>query len=170
MSNDLKLIANDLKSSQSIFLQEKTRLENLLQNFAVQVEHIGSTSVPHTIGKGIIDILLLCANEKDQEQIRDVLAVSGYRQGELNKNPDGRLFFYNSDGQTQAGDIHLHLVLKDSSNLQSISLRDYLLTHLDEVEHYNQEKIRLAQSTNNDRHEYVRQKETFIKYLMSKIS
>jgi GrpB-like predicted nucleotidyltransferase (UPF0157 family) len=170
MSQDLKLIPNDLSASRNIFSKEKLKLEKLLQDFATTIEHIGSTAIPHTIGKGIIDILLICSTEKDQQKIRDILVTQGYTQGELNKKPDGRLFFFSPDRQTQAGDIHLHVVLQNSSNLQSLALRDYLLAHPEEVKHYNQEKTRLSQNTDNTRHAYAVQKETFIKELLEKVN
>lgn len=170
MSQDLKLVPNDLTTSQNVFLKEKNRLTGLLQDFSIKIEHIGSTAIPNTIGKGIIDILLICATDLDQENIRSILVTNGYTQGELNKIPDGRLYFYNTTGQTQAGNIHLHLVLKNSSNLQSLALRDYLLMHPDEVERYNQEKARISKKTNNNRHDYSVVKANFMKELMRKIN
>jgi GrpB-like predicted nucleotidyltransferase (UPF0157 family) len=169
MSHDLKLIANNFPENKKLFLKEKQKLEELLSDFDIQVEHIGSTSIPGTIGKGILDILLICSSPTDQEMIKDVLNQSGYTQGELNKIPDGRFFFCNTMGKTEAGDLHLHLVIKDSNNLESIAFRDHLLKNPEEVENYNQEKQRLAQATNNDRHDYAVNKESFIKKIMRKI-
>ncbi len=168
MSNDLKLIANDFNHSQALFDAQKLVLQQLLQGFDVLIEHFGSTAIPGTIGKGIIDILV-SVNEEDQLKIKDLLISSGYRRGELNKKPDGRLFFCNVMGQSQAGDIHLHLVIKNSENrLQVIRFRDYLLSHPKEIELYNQEKRRLAKTTGYNRHEYTSQKAGFIRKLIGK--
>lgn len=167
--SDLKLIQNNFQRSESLFKAERKRLERVLQIFSVRIEHIGSTAIPKTIGKGIIDILLVCQNEDDQIETRDSLIGNGYIQGELNKKPDGRLFFTNSGGQTQAGDIHLHVVIENSTNLVSLQFRDYMLRHPGEVERYNEEKRLIAVKTHNDRHQYATQKERFILEVMNKI-
>lgn len=162
MPNDLKLIPNNFEENKKIFEREKDKLITLLSDFNIKVEHIGSTAIPNTIGKGIIDIIVICESESDQEKIKNVLIEGQYRQGELNKIPDGRLFFCNTNVQTQAGDIHLHLVIQNSNNLQSIYFRDFLLNNPDKVNEYNDEKIKVAKQANNDRHQYTLKKSGFI--------
>lgn len=163
MTGDLVLIPNDFAANTSIFLRHELKLREALQEFEVTIEHVGSTSIPGTIGKGMIDIIITCLDEIAQIEIKNRLVVSGYRQGELNKKPDGRLFFCSVEGPTKAGDIHVHLVLKDSYNYREvIQFRDYFLTNPDKVELYNQEKLRLAKLTDNDRSQYVVLKENFI--------
>lgn len=169
MTGDLKLIPNNLAISTTLFLSEKEKLEKVLSNFTIQVEHVGSTALPGTIGKGILDVLLICESVDEQGHIKDVLVANGYIQGELNKVPDGRLFFVNHPGKTEAGDLHLHLVVKGSNNLQSLIFRDYLLDHPDELKKYNQEKQKLAQLTHNSRYDYAVNKATFIEDLMRRI-
>lgn len=170
MTSDLKLIPNDVEGNRKIFQAEKAKLEKVLADFDIRIEHVGSTAVPGTVGKGIIDMLLICKSEEDQLKIKEVLIAAGYRQGELNKVPDGRLFFCNTAAQTHAGDVHLHLVIKGSNNLESLAFRNYLLDHPEEVEKYNQEKIRLAKESNNTRNVYGKQKAPFIQAMMKKIS
>lgn len=168
MSGDLKLIPNDFEKNKQVFLNAKSHLAKVLSDYAVQVEHIGSTAIPDTLGKGIIDILIIADSENDQTIIRDILTNNGYRQGELHKVPDGRLFFCNTPAQTQAGDIHLHVVVReDDHNLNSLLFRNYLLSHPETVEHYNAEKVRLAHITKNTRHEYTAEKGNFIEKIMS---
>lgn len=168
MPNDLILINNDYLCSSTLFKNEQQKLLDLLKNFDIIIEHFGSTAVPNTVGKGIIDVLIACNSNTDQELIKDILVTAGYRQGELNKQPDGRLFFCNTSGQTHAGDTHLHLVVKNTDNhLDVVKLRDYLLEHPEVVVTYNQEKLRLAQVTDNNRAKYVAQKGEFMKRLIA---
>lgn len=169
MPQDLKLIPNDFSANKAIFTAHLEKLQNILKDFETSIEHVGSTSIPGTIGKGMIDIIIACEAELHQDQIKDLLIANGYRQGELNKERDGRLFFCSVEGRTQAGDVHLHLVIANSYNhLEVIQFRDYLLNNPEEVKRYNQEKLRLATQTNNDRSQYVRLKEPFIKEVLSK--
>lgn len=170
MPNDLILINNDYLCSSTLFKNEQQKLLDLLKNFDIIIEHFGSTAVPNTVGKGIIDVLIACNSNTDQELIKDILVTADYRQGELNKQPDGRLFFCNTSGQTHAGDTHLHLVIKNTPNhLDVIKLKNYLLQHPETVKSYNQEKLRLAQVTNNDRTQYVSQKTEFMKKLIAEV-
>lgn len=170
MPHDLKLVANDVAKSQKIFQSEKVKIERILGKFNVIIEHIGSTSFPKSIGKGIIDMIVACDDETDQHKIRDLLVEHGYRQGELDKKPDGRLFFCNTPGQTQAGDIHLHLVIKNSPNFHEvIKFREYFLSHPDAVKKYNQEKLNLAKQTNNDRKKYLQLKGEFMQSVLKKL-
>ncbi len=167
MPADLILVPNDFLHSQQLFANEKQKLQKILADFNLEIIHFGSTSVPGTIGKGIIDIMIACNSMLDQQNIKELLIQHHYRQGELNKKPDGRLFFSNGQGQTQAGDIHLHVVLKNSVDwVNAVRLHDYLIHHPEEVIAYNQEKLRLAKITNNDRKEYVTLKGEFIQNLL----
>ncbi len=45
-----------------------------------------------------------------------------------------------------------------------------MLKNPKEVEAYNKEKVRLAEKTNHNRHDYAVQKEVFIKKIMKKIN
>jgi GrpB-like predicted nucleotidyltransferase (UPF0157 family) len=170
MPSDLVLISNDFLANKAVFSLHQEKLQEILKDFVVSIEHVGSTSIPNTIGKGMIDIIIACETETHQYQIKDLIIANGYRQGELNKERDGRLFFCSAEGRTQAGDIHLHLVIANSYNhLEVIEFRDYLLGNPDAVEQYNNEKLRLAQATNNDRSQYVKLKEPFIKEILNKL-
>lgn len=169
MSNDLHLIENDFEQSTHLFNTERKKLQSMLEDFDVIIEHFGSTAVPHTIGKGIIDILVACNTEEEQELIRNILIENNYRQGELHKERDGRLFFCNVEGQTKAGDIHLHLVVKNTENHYGVlRLKQYLLTNPEEVTLYNQEKIRLATVSQNQRDIYVSSKREYMEQLIKR--
>jgi GrpB-like predicted nucleotidyltransferase (UPF0157 family) len=170
MTNDLNLTSNNYEESKKLFEDEKEKLQQILNNYKVTVEHIGSTAIKDTIGKGIIDITIACNDNDEQEKIKDILSNSHYRQGELNKKPDGRLFFCNTKGQTHAGDIHIHLVIKDSDNYHEvINFRDYLHNHPEEVKWYNDKKQHVANITSNSRKEYVIEKGKFVRELLDRV-
>jgi GrpB-like predicted nucleotidyltransferase (UPF0157 family) len=167
--NTLILLPNDFKKSREIFLSHKEKVEALLQDYDTTIEHVGSTAIPGTIGKGIIDIVVTCQDKSVQFAIIETLTTGGYRQGELQKPYDGRLFFCSVEGKSQAGDVHLHLVIQNSTNhLEVTQFRDYLLGNPELVESYNEEKQRLAKLTDNDRSQYVVLKGPFIKKMLDK--
>jgi len=46
---------------------------------ALQVEHIGSTSIPGLVAKPIIDILLVVADSSDEPSYVPALEAAGYK-------------------------------------------------------------------------------------------
>lgn len=165
----LILQPNDFGKNKQIFYSHREKIEQILQDFGITVEHVGSTAIPGTIGKGIIDIIVTCKDKPEQFAITQILSSKGYRQGELQKPYDGRLFFCSVEGKSQAGDAHIHLVILNSYNhLEVIQFRDYLVSNPAEVENYNQEKRRLAELTSNDRSQYVLLKGPFVKEILRK--
>jgi GrpB-like predicted nucleotidyltransferase (UPF0157 family) len=173
---NLQLVPNQLDDSKKVFAIEKELLLKLLNNFWVQVEHIGSTALPNSLTKPVLDILLIAQTHQDQEQIATLLVKSGYSQGELDREQT-KLFFYKpiseKNSKTFIDSIHLHLAYQATPNQNdtiSIKIRDYLLSHTKEVEAYNAEKQRLAEVGNYDRGFYVVNKEPYIKKIIEKLS
>jgi GrpB-like predicted nucleotidyltransferase (UPF0157 family) len=60
------------------FLREAKRIRESLGEGALQVEHIGSTSVPGLVAKPIIDILLVVADSSDESSYVPALEAAGY--------------------------------------------------------------------------------------------
>lgn len=60
------------------FAREERRIRDALGARAVQVEHIGSTSVPGLIAKPIIDVLLVVADSADEPAYVPALEAAGY--------------------------------------------------------------------------------------------
>ncbi len=62
----------------ALFAREATRIYDALGDRALQIEHIGSTSVPGLIAKPIIDILLVVADSADEASYVPALEAAGY--------------------------------------------------------------------------------------------
>lgn len=60
------------------FAREADRIRTALGTRAVQVEHVGSTSVPGLAAKPIIDIVLTVADSSDEAAYTAALEVAGY--------------------------------------------------------------------------------------------
>ena len=171
-----KLSASDYEETSGLFRVEKERLYKMLSEKNIEdkvtIEHIGSTAIPGLDGKGIIDVLVICEDEQTKLLVRDILFNIGYTQGELNKKPDGRLFFYKykaTSENIQKGDIHLHLVLKgDKQNLISLELKNHLLAHPEDVDYYNRKKKEIA-NVSQSRVEYMNKKSEVMDELMRRM-
>lgn len=159
----LRIVSYNYQQYKRKFKQEKQKLLRLLDRLDCEIEHFGSTAVKGTIGKGIIDILIALPNKKSQDKALQILQKEGYRQGELSKKPDGRIFLCSNQEQSEPGDIHIHLVLKNSKNhLNPLIFRNFLIKHKSFVKKYNVLKKQLAEKMSFNRKQYTKSKKDFI--------
>lgn len=147
-----------------IFAEEKERLGHLLGGGAVQIEHVGSTSVPGLGSKPIIDIAL--AVEKLEAAIawEPLLREEGYTYfGD--REARGDHFF--AKGSEEARTIYLHVVLSESSRWKNyLSFRQQLRESAALRESYGSLKMKLALAHPTDREAYSRDKAAFIEGLL----
>lgn len=61
-----------------LFEQEANRIRSVLGNKALQIEHVGSTSVPGLCAKPIIDMLLVVKDSADELSYVPALESAGY--------------------------------------------------------------------------------------------
>lgn len=61
-----------------LFEQEAERIRSILGNKVLQLEHVGSTSVPGLCAKPIIDMLLVVENSADETAYVPDLEEEGY--------------------------------------------------------------------------------------------
>ena len=61
-----------------LFAREDDRIRGVLGATALQVEHVGSTSVPGLIAKPIIDIVLVVPDSADEASYLPALQKAGY--------------------------------------------------------------------------------------------
>jgi GrpB-like predicted nucleotidyltransferase (UPF0157 family) len=62
----------------ALFAREAARIRSVLQDRALEVEHVGSTSVPGLMAKPIIDILLVVPDSADERCYLPQLQSAGY--------------------------------------------------------------------------------------------
>ena len=101
------------------YAEHEERIRRALGPAAVQVEHIGSTSVPGLAAKPIIDVLVTVEDITAEEDHVDVLLDAGY---ELRvREPGHRLV------RTAARDVHVHLLeVGDQAAADYLLFRDRL--------------------------------------------
>jgi GrpB-like predicted nucleotidyltransferase (UPF0157 family) len=66
------------RSWPELFRREAQRIRAILGERALQIEHVGSTSVPGLAAKPIIDILLVVADSADEQAYVAPLEAAGY--------------------------------------------------------------------------------------------
>ncbi|WP_081417477.1 GrpB family protein [Paenibacillus sp. Soil522] len=143
-----------------IYQEEKRKIEEVMTDKAIAIEHIGSTSLQGLGAKPIIDFMVGVNELKEVEAFIEPLAKIGYEHVYHNKFPNRRFF---RRGQWRAGTHHLHIYVYGSEEWKNnILFRDYLRAHPEMLKQYNQLKKELAEKYHHDRVAYTNAKHPFI--------
>lgn len=144
-------------------------IKNILGDSAVDVQHIGSTSIKTIPAKPIIDIAVAVKDYDAVLQKRELL-----KEGQIIFRFDERpeqLLFVKGDFEQDTRTHHIHVVLNDSKEWNDyIRFRDYLNTHEDTADQYAALKRELAEKYPNDRNAYTDGKAELISELLSEAS
>jgi GrpB-like predicted nucleotidyltransferase (UPF0157 family) len=148
------------------FEEEKVNLEKLVGDVAVDIQHFGSTSIPDLSAKPVIDILMAVRSLRDVTKIRATLESAGYEYRD-NGSDDMQVLF--AKGPEVKRTHYLHVTALDSSGWKTpLAFRDYLRTHPDEVQRYEQLKQKLAARYSDNRAKYTAGKMDYFKEVFAK--
>jgi GrpB-like predicted nucleotidyltransferase (UPF0157 family) len=142
----------------------KNVITEALINLNVQIEHVGSTSIPNLAAKPIIDIDIAFYAPTEFDVIKSGLEKIGYYHNGNQGIPNRDVFKRGqSDAKHEMLDSiahHLYVCPNDSEALQRhILFRDYLKTHEEVRIQYQNIKYALAEEANQDRKKYAALKE-----------
>lgn len=159
----IELVDYDLNWAK-LFEREARRIKSILGNKVLQLEHVGSTSVPDLCAKPIIDILLVVEDSSCESSYVPVLESAGYtlriREPEwyehrLFKGPDT--------------DINLHVFSKGALEIDKIlRFRDWLRANREDREKYAKAKRELAQHTWENVQDYADAKTEVVEEIMKR--
>jgi GrpB-like predicted nucleotidyltransferase (UPF0157 family) len=162
------------------FEKIQAKLSDALKNINVNIEHIGSTSVPNLAAKPIIDVDIIYYQTADFQVIKWFLESLGYYHNGNQDVEDREVFKRNGVGEDEILDKithHLYVCKYDCWELQRhISFRDYLRKHEIARNFYQNLKYKIAEEVNHDKKSYANMKEmktnSFIDYVieLSKIN
>ena len=139
----------------------RTYLWPHISDIALEVVHVGSTSVPGLAAKPIVDFNIVIESYNDFPQIVTRLQEFGYRHEGDGGIPMREQF----KGGVRDGfmDHHLYVCPKDSPELErQILFRDYLREHNDARDEYSALKKSLAEKHRHDIGAYIAGKHEFI--------
>lgn len=152
----------------SLFEVEKDRLAQFLTG-DYQIEHIGSTAIPGLGGKGIIDIMIAVLKDK-MENISQQAQKAGYIFRPL-ASTETRLFLrteYPEDFSKENA-YHLHITFPESTDWEgAVAFRDYLRTHLEDLNSYAEIKRKAALEANENTEKYKSIKDSVLKEIINK--
>jgi GrpB-like predicted nucleotidyltransferase (UPF0157 family) len=145
-----------------LFQEEATRIRAAIGADIIDIQHIGSTSIPGLAAKPIIDIAVAVAHFEEANRCVQPLVDLGYRYLGEHGIPR-RHFFVRDNPRTH----NLHMNELDSFDWrQTTRFRDYLRTHPDLVAEYADLKLRLGQQFATDLQAYQDGKDAFIKRIV----
>jgi len=149
------------------FLKIKNKLEPILGNCIVAIEHVGSTAVNGLAAKPIIDIDIIIESYSVFEIVKTRLAISGYvHEGDLGIK-DREAFKYQNKPELMTH--HLYVCPQDSAELKRhLLFRQYLTTHDRERDAYGELKLELAKRFPYDIESYMEGKNHFINSILDK--
>ena len=150
------------KDWERLFREEKSRLQIAVGLFVLDIQHVGSTSIPGMIAKPIIDIAIAVESFEEAHVCIKPIERLGYRYRGENNIPR-RHFFVKGNPRTYH--IHINEIGSCDWNDQ-ISFRDYLRRHHDIASRYAELKLELAQRYPTDRQAYSESKSPFIKHVL----
>jgi len=141
-------------------------LREILGGSARDIQHVGSTSIPHIRAKPIIDIAVGTDDLDDVMRFAPALEAAGVIHRPVNDD-EGQRFFACGDFAADTRTHHIHVVRYGSKEWQDyLGFRDYLTRFPEEARLYEREKLRLAELYGGDRAAYTEGKSDIIRYLL----
>jgi GrpB-like predicted nucleotidyltransferase (UPF0157 family) len=131
-----------------IYLAHRSRILDALAPSQVEIEHIGSTSVPGLAAKPIIDIVVAVGDITAEEDYLAPLLAAGYKLRV--REPGHRLV------RTPERDVHVHLYERDDPAVDDyLLLRDHLRSDADDRALYESTKRTLLSTQWDDMNDYA---------------
>ncbi|HOA80817.1 GrpB family protein [Pseudoclostridium thermosuccinogenes] len=147
-----------------LFEREANRIRSVLGSKALQIEHVGSTSVPGLCAKPIIDILLVVKNSADEPSYVPALEAAGYRL--QIREPE---WFEHRMFKGPNTDINLHVFSEGASEIdRMLRFRDWLRSNESDREKYAQAKRSLAKNKWRHIQHYADAKTSIVREIMDR--
>ena len=149
-----------------LYKKEEKILYSVIGKYILDIQHIGSTSIPGVKAKPIIDIAIGVKELKSGKKCIKLLKELGYEY-KYDAGIKGRLFF--AKGSEKSRTHYIHIVKLNGRLWKNFILfRDYLLKHKKSVKEYNELKEELARKYKDNRDTYTAQKDSFIQGIIKK--
>jgi len=148
-----------------MFEDEASKIKTIMNEIMVEIDHIGSTSIPGMSAKPVIDILVeVNAIEKVDLYNHEMMELGYDPKGE-NGIPNRRYFSKGGDNRTH----HVHIFQSGNPEIaRHLQFRDYLTAHLEDANSYSELKQSLAKQYPADIEQYILGKDKLVKELDEK--
>jgi GrpB-like predicted nucleotidyltransferase (UPF0157 family) len=148
----------------AIYEEERQRLAKAFGSTAIEIHHIGSTSVPGLSAKPVIDIMIGVRTMDDARGLKTLMRSLGYVYVMVDDEPD-RMFFRKGTPRTH----HVHIMShRGAEYRRHLLFREHLMSHPSDRSEYAILKKRLAKEFREDRSSYVEGKSRYIESVLAK--
>lgn len=151
---------------EKIYKKEEKLIRSALKDYILDIQHIGSTSIPGAKAKPIIDIAIGVKSLKDGENFIEPLRNFGYEY-KHDAGAKGRHYFCKG-GENETHHVHIE-EFNGAIWKNQVEFKNYLIRYKEALAEYNKLKERLAKEFKDDRRKYTVLKEDFIKSILKKI-
>jgi GrpB-like predicted nucleotidyltransferase (UPF0157 family) len=147
---------------EAAFKEEELKIRSEINEYILEIHHIGSTAVKGLSAKPIIDIAIEIEAFETGIKCVPGLEKIGYSYKGIGILPDR---YYFNKGEPRTHQIHMYQAGSEYLHRQLI-LRDYLRTNDLAREQYQELKERLVQQNSSDKLQYADAKTDFINKLI----
>lgn len=148
------------------YARERKRILDVCALEILELEHIGSTSIPGLSGRPVIDVMAAVASLDAMTKVAVAAGTIGYAINEAGMS--NRLFLVKSARGDEPA-FHLHLVEFGTwDRRKERTMRDYLLRNPADCATYSKLKIQAASLFAEAPLEYTKRKTSFIQNIMDK--
>ena len=140
--------------------KERVFLEEKLKGIALEIQHVGSTSIKGLMAKPVIDILVAIPNLDNIVEVDNILSDYGY-SNRGHQGVEDRYFF--AKGPEDARTHYIHFVEKNNNTYYNlVYFKRYLIDHPEYIKKYCDLKNELAEKYPSERSKYTAGKSEFI--------
>lgn len=172
MKRQLGLLANRVElwphnpAWAQLFDEEAARIHGALGDWILDVQHVGSTSIPGIPAKPILDIAVAVENFEEAARCIAPLEALGYDY--FGERGIPRRHFFRKDDPIVGAAIHnLHMNEVHGDDYRGhIAFRDYLRARPDAAQEYATLKFSLQERFPDDRYAYVWGKTAFVNRIL----
>ena len=147
------------------YLKEEKLLKEVLKDYIIEIQHVGSTSIKGLKAKPVIDILIVIKSLDEILEIEKILAEYDYS----NRGQQGvsdRYFF--AKGAEDARTHYIHFTEpKSDTYYDLVYFKRYLLDYPEYIKKYCDLKQELAKKYADERPKYTAGKNEFIKSVIN---
>jgi len=150
-----------------LFEEEKARLSRALGEWALDIQHVGSTAIPGGVAKPIIDISIAVQSFEAGFACVKPMEELGYVYGGENGIPRRHYFVKCNPATTH----HIHMFEIKSKNWHDhLLFRDIMRSHPEAVQAYTGLKLQLLEQFPTNREAYTEGKAEFIRGIIETAS
>ena len=149
------------------FEAERERITRALGSRLLQIEHVGSTSVPDLLAKPVVDIAVTVGSETEADFCIEPLQALGYEYRGLHGDDERRRYYVLEREGRRVVQIHLW-ILPAAGWDQMLRFREVLRVNAAVREAYAREKLRVAEMVDWDKAAYSLAKGPFIESILER--